>query len=333
MRELFQVMHAAEWGPWEAASSSPSFDSAWLDLHLPDSHWVLLDKGRRLCGHCSVWWRQVPSYPGHRPGLIGHYFASDRSASDQLLTTAIRKLAERGCTLAIGLMDGNSWRRYRLISDRGQEPPFFMEPENPDCWTDYFQVQGFVPLAKYISTLHQDQAIADPRLEQATSRLTAAGVEIRQLRLAEFEEELARIFTVSGESFQHNLFYTPIPEAEFLNQYQVIRPLIQPELVLLAVQNERPVGFCFAIPDYLEMKRLGRIETLIIKTLAILKERPLAGLGSLLVQRCEARAFNLGFRRIIHALMHVSNYSRNISRGQGSIIRRYTLYVKSLEQL
>ena len=77
---------------------------------------------------------------------------------------------------------------------------------------------------------------------------------------------------------------------------------------------------------------LGRIETLIIKTLAILKERPLAGLGSFLVQRCEARAFNLGFRRIIHALMHVSNYSRNISRGQGRIIRRYTLYVKSLGQ-
>ena len=35
---------------------------------------------------------------------------------------------------AVGPLDGSTWRRYRLVTERGVEPPFFMEPDNPDDW-------------------------------------------------------------------------------------------------------------------------------------------------------------------------------------------------------
>jgi GNAT superfamily N-acetyltransferase len=178
--------------------------------------------------------------------------------------------------------------------------------------------------------LHEDLPTEDPRLEQVARRLEAAGIIIRSFRLDEFRQELRRIFAVSCESFQQNFLYSPITEAEFLEQYDGVEPLIQPDLVLLAEQGEQPVGFCFSIPDYLEKKRLGRIETLIIKTLAIRKERRLGGLGGLLVQRCEQQAFKQGFRRIIHALMHESNVSTRIARGQARVIRHYALYARPL---
>jgi hypothetical protein len=51
----------------------------------------------------------------------------------------------------------------------------------------------------------------------------------------------------------------------------------------------------------------------------------------LLVDHCHAAARGAGFTRAIHALMHDSNASRNVSAGfAGRPIRRYTLYSRRL---
>ena len=61
----------------------------------------------------------------------------------------VRLAAER-CTIAIGPVDGNTWQRYRLITEPGTEPPFFLEPDNPDAWPGQFTAAGFTPLAQVL---------------------------------------------------------------------------------------------------------------------------------------------------------------------------------------
>ena len=51
---------------------------------------------------------------------------------------------------------------------------------------------------------------------------------------------------------------------------------------------------------------------------------------SLLVAEVQQRAARLGYARAIHALMHESNVSRNISRRYAQTIRRYALFAKRL---
>jgi hypothetical protein len=57
----------------------------------------------------------------------------------------------------------------------------------------------------------------------------------------------------------------------------------------------------------------------------------LAGLGNVLVARCQQAARALGFRRAIHALMHESNNSRNLSAHYAKPFRRYTIFARDLE--
>ena len=160
-------------------------------------------------------------------------------------------------------------------------------------------------------------------------RLSAAGVSIRPIRVEDFASEAQAIFQLSLESFRHNFLYTPLPEAEFLASYQKIKPYVRPEFCLLAEHAGRLVGFVFCVPDMLAAKRGDPVETLIVKTLAVLPDRAYAGLGGLLVERAHHAAHAAGFRRAIHALMHESNKSRNI-RGHEPMIRRYTLFAKPL---
>ena len=65
-------------------------------------------------------------------------------------------------------------------------------------------------------------------------------------------------------------------------------------------------------------------------TLAVVPDRRYAGLGRLMTQQTHRNARQLGYRRVIHALMHESNTSFNISARYGQPFRRYTLFAKSL---
>ena len=153
---------------------------------------------------------------------------------------------------------------------------------------------------------------------------------MRSLERARFEEELRAIYGLVTISFRSGFLYQPFSEAEFVAQYETIRPCVRQELVTIAMHEDRVVGFIFTVPDMLEARAGKPIETAIVKTLAVLPDRRFAGLGShlLAVNRRAARA--LGFRRLIHALMHESNKSRSISARYAAIFRRYTLFAKPL---
>lgn len=278
-----------------------------------------------------LWWRRTPALPGERVGLVGGFRATAEPAARDVLARAGAVLRARGCTLAVGPMDGSTWRSYRFVTDPGAEPPFLLEPAQPPEWPRWWRAAGFAPLAEYYSTATADLAARDGRVERAAARLRAEGVTIRPLDLARFEAELDAIHAVSVAAFAGNFLYTPLPREEFLAQYRAARAQVRPELLLLAEHAGRPVGFVFVLPDLLQARRGEPVTTAIVKTLAVRPGRAWAGLGAVLLAEVQAAARRLGFRRAIHALMHERNASRNLSAHYARTIRRYTLFARKLE--
>jgi GNAT superfamily N-acetyltransferase len=277
-----------------------------------------------------LWWTSAPPLAGEHPGVIGRFRAADATAARRVLEHATALLREQGCTLAIGPMDGNTWRSYRFVTDAGSAPPFLLEPRNPPEYPAWWEAAGFAPLAQYHSTATEDLAVVDPRVGAAAERLAAAGVTVRALSPDRYAEDLAAIHDVSVESFRDNYLYTPLARDAFVAQYAGLRERLRPELVLLAEQGGRAVGYVFAIPDLEEPARGAPLRTAIVKTLAVRPGRAFAGLGAVLLARVHAAARDLGLRRAVHALMHESNRSRNLSAHYGAPLRRYTLYARRL---
>ena len=125
-------------GPAAHGGGVTPIDPQELLRHAPARHaWVRTDEGE-LLARCSWWISDTPPLPEHRVGVIGHYAAARTDAGVQMLEHACARLADAGCTIAVGPMDGNTWRKYRFVTDRGIEPPFFLEPENPVEWPRQF---------------------------------------------------------------------------------------------------------------------------------------------------------------------------------------------------
>ena len=327
----------------EFCALAPTLTLSQMGQGQPDQHLVAYVEGA-VEARCSLWWRSVPYMPRERVGCIGHYAASNRAAAAELLAAAAAQLQQVGCTIAIGPLDGSTFRSYRLVTQQvfdGQEPhpPFLLEPNNPDEWPDDFRAAGFNAWSEYVSDLAPLTG-PDPQLESRISALAAQGIHLRTLDPAifssaptdttAFARELARIYPLVMTAFARNPLFTAISPAEFHAQYAPVRPLLSPELVVLAERKAELVGLLFALPDFAQAQRGEKVNTVILKTLAVLPTLASIGLGSLLTAQVHTQAYRLGYRWAIHALMHVQNRSRRISAHTARPFRGYTLFARRL---
>lgn len=270
-------------------------------------------------------------------GWIGHYEAMGSEGGAALLQHACRTLADRGAVRVLGPMNGSTWARYRLAIRPGlpnerrgtvseeDRPPFLGEPWNPARYPADFVAGGFSVAAHYESRidLHLDDEPEDA--VAMAKRVGEAGVGVRPLDLAHFDQELEQLFALSLECFAGNLYYTPIDFETFRSQYLRIQPLVDPELVLIAEARERPVAFQFAFRD----PRSPEPQTprVIVKTVATSPACRGLGLGGHMLDLIRRRARAMGAGSVIHALMHVRNLSMRMSaRHRTEIFRGYELY-------
>lgn len=297
--------------------------------HAPDRS-LLLERAGILVARLSCWWAATPELDGRMVGAIGHYAAADRASGIEVLNAACDLLLRQGITLAAGPMDGNTWRRYRFIVDRGAEPAFALEPDNPDDWPDHWTAAGFEPLAFYASALNKALGETNARTDAAVARLREEGISIRALDPSRGDAELDRIFELSLRAFSDNVLYSPIGRDEFISQYKAVMPYVQPGLVFMAERGEALVGFMFALPDFLQRLRGRPVDTVILKTLAVDPSVRGLGLGGALLDLAQREGHARGFSRAIHALFHEANASGRISSRYAQPIRRYALFQRTL---
>ena len=102
-------------------------------------------------------------------------------------------------------------------------------------------------------------------------------------------------------------------------------PAIDPRLVFFARDGGgRLVACLFAYPDLYSGSPPSAV---VLKTYATI----VLGAGQQLVDIFHRQALELGYRDVIHALMHEANLSTRIStRGKSRPIRRYALFARAL---
>jgi hypothetical protein len=314
-----------------SVAGAPSLEGSTLQADAPQETWLLGTNEGRALAHGSIWWHDTPKLDGRRVGAIGHFAAEEAASAERLLGHLCARLTAEGCCIAVGPMDGNTWRKYRLVVWRGIEPPFFLDVDNTDELPDYFRAAGFQPISAYYSTVVEDIAVEDPRVKRVAERLGRLGVRIRSLDPARMEDELRAIHHLSLLAFQNAFLYSPIAEGDFLAIYRPMLPRVDPRLVLIAEHAGRVVGYMFSVPNLSEASRGEPLRSLVVKTAAVMPDRAYGGLGALLLAQVHRRAVDLGLTRAVHALMHASNASRALSgHWQAREIRRYELFARDL---
>jgi hypothetical protein len=249
---------------------------------------------------------------------VGGFTCAAAADGAALLDEIAARLAAEGAGALIGPMDGDTWHRYRVVTESDGSPPFALEPASGPYDREAFAAAGFAPISEYVSARGQlrDALAATP--------VVLPGITVIPWDGRDADALVERLFELSLAEFSGNRFFKPITRQAFLELYAPILPLIDPAHVLFARGPDGLAGFLFGLPDRLEG---AEPRTVILKTYA----SRLRGAGHLLADTFHRRALAMGFTQVIHALMHVDNISRaRSSRYAARVFRRYALMGRKL---
>jgi hypothetical protein len=258
--------------------------------------------------------RDAPSLDGARTAALGAFACDNAGRGAELIKAALAKLKAEGFAAVLGPMDGNTWAKHRLVIESDGRPPFLMEPQNPAHYVEAFEQSGLKIVSRWVSAVR-------PSDVPPSASAPPAGIRLRNLDPARAEQELTKIHALSLEAFASNHYYVPISREDFLASYRPVLTAIDPELVLLAEdENGDLKAFLFALPNLSEGPKP---KSVVLKTYA----SQVKGGGSMLANAFHERAKKRGFAEVIHALMHETNLSvQHSGNAGGKVFRRYALW-------
>lgn len=274
----------------------------------------------------------TPEKDGKRVGTIGEIEIKDYSLSKMLFDKCEEILKSKGFSFVVAPMNGNTWKKYRTLKSTTGELPFALENVDPIELNEALLNAGFNELHTYTSTKGSlDDAYAGEALKAVEERMNNENIILRDFRKAEYKEDLRKIYNISVESFIRNPLYTPVSEEEFIKQYEPYINMVDENLILIAEKDGKEIGFVFCIPNFNEMKIKGHIETVILKTIAVLPEYQSLSLGSLMISKIANVSKAKGYKDWIYAFMYSHNTSQRMaSRNKTNVIREYALYGKEI---
>ena len=278
-------------------------------IERPSEIIVMHDKNNETAGSLHLWHNR-PDYNGKKTSYIGNVNIIEkyRKNEENIFDEIFESLRKEGIETIIGPLNGTTWNTYRYVTEKGNGRRFLLEP-----WNDS---EGRKNLDKKMERLKKFSYYKDIRVESAEDK--------------DLLTVLNDVYNLTVESFKNNFLYSELEREIFLKMYMSYEDKILKKFFKMLYLKGELIGYVFGIPDYTELGYKRKIETMILKTIAVSPVYNGKGMGYILINSLVEEAEKEGYENVIYALMHESNVSKNIGLQLGHMLRRYTLFIKEL---
>ena len=211
----------------------------------------LAERGGKVVGRISAQVDQlVLEHMGPGLGQWGMFEALDGEAAAALIATAEVWLREQGMTRSMGPISLSIWDEPGLLVSGFDQPPMVMMGHHRPTYQAWIEGAGYAK-AKDLLTYEVD---IRPPLEGVVAKLIAAGernprIVLRPVDKSNFERDSAIILNLLNDAWSDNWGYVPLTPDEIAYAGKKLKPIIFPEMVLIAELDGEPVAFMLTIPD------------------------------------------------------------------------------------
>lgn len=297
------------------------------------------------------------TFHGDRQGAWGFFETeNDPAVAAALFDAAETWLRAQGMLVARGPLNFSINHEYGLLVDGFDEPPMMLTTYNLPFYPRLIERCGYTPamnLFAYIGDLDERMRNAPPRVFRVAEKAANnAGIRIRPIRMRDFDNEVRRVRAVYDKAWQQLWDFVPLTEAEIRQTARSLRPIIDPDLVLIAETTDgQPVGVSVTLPDLNQALKLAggghmlplglarflwyrrRIDQVRLYAMGVIDEYRGRGIDAVFYVRTAQAALAKGYRRIEGSLVLENNTMMNriIRHLGGRPYKRYRIYEKWLQ--
>jgi GNAT superfamily N-acetyltransferase len=285
-----------------------------------------------------------------RLAMFGFFEARDGAVAQALLTAVETWARGRGSRAVRGPINPSMNDAAGLLVDGFDSEPYALMPYNPPSYARFIEDAGY---RKAKDLFAWDIDLEHPRMERIAKladRISRRhGIVVRPVNLKDFDRDLGILQTIYRAAWEDNWGFVAPTDAEMRQLAVDLKPILDPELLLFAELNGRPVGCSIGIPDVNQVlkKMKGRllpfglwhflrrkqiVTRARILLMGVMPEYRRVGLYPLLIHECHRRGVAVGYRRAELSWTLEDNEAVNagIEAAGGVHYKTYRLYEKPL---
>lgn len=294
------------------------------------------------------------TFTGEKAGFFGFFdVINDYNVAKTLLDTAVDWLRQQGLDQVLGPANFSTNETCGILIENFDEPPYVLTTYNHPYYADFMERYGFVKNTDLLSyeffpkNLTPELQTLSDRLEK---RLTQNGITIRTIDMKRFDQEVDNFLPIYNASWDKNLGFVPMTEAEVRQMGKDLKMALDPDFVFFAEKDGKTIGMALTIPNlneiFIKIRRgrlfptgvfkflFGRksIKTVRIVALGVLPEYRRIGLDVCLYVRSYQTAMRKKIQRAEASWILEDNdlMNRALLQIHGKVYRKHRIYEKSI---
>jgi len=196
-------------------------------------------------------------FTGEKAGFFGFFdVIKDYNVAKALLDTAADWLREKGLTRVLGPANFSTNETCGILIENFDEPPFILTTYNYPYYADFLERYGFVKNTDLLSYDLKEGSISQKIQDFAVhleNRLARNGITIRTINMKQFDQEVERFLPVYNASWNKNLGFVPMTEAEIRQMGKDLKMGLDPDFVFFAEKEGKTIGMALSVPNLNEV--------------------------------------------------------------------------------
>jgi GNAT superfamily N-acetyltransferase len=184
-------------------------------------------------------------------GFFGMFESiDDLAVARSLFDAAANWLKSQGFQEMVGPVNFSTNYECSVLVEGFEASPAVLMAYNPRYYPALYEACGFVK-AKDLWAFDLSSSAPPPeKVTRIAEKIRQRdGVVVRPVRMNDFAAEVQRVKDIYNSAWEKNWGFVPMTEAEFDHMAKEMKPLVVPELLLIAEVKGEPVAFAMTIPD------------------------------------------------------------------------------------
>jgi GNAT superfamily N-acetyltransferase len=252
-----------------------------------------------------------------RLAWFGFFEAADAEVARRLLAEVETWGRARSARAVRGPANPSLNDSAGLLVDAFDDDPYVLMPYNPPAYGGYVESAGYRK-AKDLLAWDIDLTIPCPeRISKLAARVAQHyGVTVRTVDLKAFDRDLDILKSIYRAAWEDNWGFVPPSDDEIRQLAVDLKPVLDPEMVLFAERQGRPVACVVAIPDVNQVLKRMNGGLLPFGLIHFLRRRSIVTRSRLLLLGVVPEARRLGLYPLLISEIHRRAVARGYTRGE-----------------
>jgi hypothetical protein len=281
-----------------------------------EAQYFLAQRNGELAGRLSV--HINGQYDRHNDQVTGFFgffeCLPDLQVARALFEAGAAWLRQRGKKRLVGPMNFTIYDEMGLLVEGFDSLPAIFQSHNPPYYQDLLAALGFSKAmdwyAMRITNRNVDTGAMERRLEEM---LKKKSVVLRNYTPEEISRRAEEAYELFNEAWASHWGHVPVSREQFQSFLKEVKPLLRPELVHMALADDRLVGFLICIPDLNPLVRKLNGHLSLWGKLRLFYEAKYGTLrkvrGLMLAVRAGYRSLQLHYAMILSTYIYVVRHS------------------------